>query len=67
MPATTPFTPMVLDDDALTDLIAEVAENWLEHADLTERALAQLVATAHARGLEPVVAAIQFLSCVCSP
>ena len=48
---------MVLDDDALTDLIAEVAENWLEHADLTERALAQLVATAHARGPEPVVAA----------
>lgn len=48
---------MVLDDDALTDLIAEVAENWLEHADLTERALAQLVATAHARGPEPVVTA----------
>ncbi|MDO5082888.1 MAG: DUF6493 family protein [Arachnia propionica] len=48
---------MGLDDDALTELIAEVAENWLEHADLTERALAQLVATAHARGPEPVVAA----------
>ncbi|MDO5067823.1 MAG: DUF6493 family protein [Propionibacteriaceae bacterium] len=53
------FTPTVLDDLALAELTAEVSANWLEYADLTERALAQLVATAHARGPEPVVAACQ--------
>ena len=48
---------LVLDDPGLAALIAEVEEDWDERAEVTERTLAQLVATAHARGPEVVVAA----------
>ncbi|MDO5067826.1 MAG: hypothetical protein Q4D96_11150 [Propionibacteriaceae bacterium] len=48
--------PLVLDDPALTALLEEVDEDWDERTELTERALAQLVATTHARGPEVVAA-----------
>ncbi|WP_185744408.1 hypothetical protein, partial [Arachnia propionica] len=49
--------PLVLDDPALAGLITEIEDDWEERAEVTERALAQLVATAHARGPEVVVTA----------
>ncbi|MDO5082880.1 MAG: hypothetical protein Q4D89_05710 [Arachnia propionica] len=48
---------LVLDDPALAALVTEIEDDWAERAEVTERALAQLVATAHARGPEVVVAA----------
>ncbi|RRD04391.1 hypothetical protein EII34_10015 [Arachnia propionica] len=48
---------LVLDDPGLAALVSAVVEAWEEDPTVTERALAQLVATAHERGTEVVVAA----------